>query len=69
MTSLFEQICQVSRESSVEVLRRSAVQRRVLLTICGFCKAFMSERPAAGNGKLEESICKDCFPTTNERVN
>lgn len=69
MSKLFEQLCQVSREAAVDVLRRSAEQRNVLLTICRFCKAFLSERPSEGAGSLEESVCKTCFSTESERVN
>lgn len=66
MSELFEQCCQLARETSVDVLRRSAEQRNVLLTICRFCKAFLSERPSEGAGSLEESVCKTCFSTESD---
>lgn len=65
---LFDVCKEIVRQRSIEVLKRSAEERKTLVMLCSLCSKFMGERPARSKGGIERSLCTDCVPFASALV-
>lgn len=66
--SIPTEIIQQVREAALEVFKRRAERNQLIVTVCGWCNAYIGEQPGRGVSGISHGCCETCFESVKATV-